>query len=505
VTPDLPPYSPFSFGRSQCGNLVGFTTADRDGYHVYLLDVGPDGQLGAPRIFYESRGPAFGPTCSHDGDIVVIGTNRRTGQLRWSLLAFETSSGRQIGELWDGPESNLGAAGFAPSPADHRLLASTNRSGYARPLLWNPRSGERVDLPLDELDGPVTPLDWSPSGDRLLLSQFSRAVRQLYLYNLRSAELTRLGHPTGTIGRAYFASDSEIFAQWQDSTHPSRLIALDAETGRRTRTVLVTEDGPPSRPWESVSFTSSDGQEIQGWLGVPDGRGPFPTILHVHGGPEDVMTEIYSPASQAWLDHGFAYLTINYRGSTTFGPKFREQIWGNVGHWEVEDMVAAREWLVEQAIARPDQILLTGASYGGYLTLQALGTRPDLWAGGMASIAVADWAIAHEDTTDKLKGVRAARFGGTPDEVPERYAASSPITYADKVRAPVLIIQGRDDTRTPPRSVEAYEAKMKALGKPIEVHWFDAGHGSLVVEQRIQHGELMLRFAYRVVRGTCPA
>jgi len=211
------------------------------------------------------------------------------------------------------------------------------------------------------------------------------------------------------------------------------------------------------------------------------------------------MTDLYFPASQSWVDHGFAFVSINYRGSTTFGRAFLEQIWGNLGRWEVEDMVAAREWLVKEGIADPSRVFVTGGSYGGYLTLQALGTRPSLWAGGMASIAVADWAIAHEDTTETLRGVRAARFGGTPQEQPERYAASSPITYAKDVQAPVLIIQGRNDTRTPRRSVDAYEATMKALGKSIEVHWFDAGHGSLVVDQAIEHHALMLDFARRVL------
>jgi dipeptidyl aminopeptidase/acylaminoacyl peptidase len=239
--------------------------------------------------------------------------------------------------------------------------------------------------------------------------------------------------------------------------------------------------------------------QIQGWLALPDGRGPFPTILHTHGGPEAVMTEMFGPASQAWLDHGFAFLSINYRGSTTFGRAFLEQIWNNLGHWEVEDMVAAREWLLKEGIAHPSRVFVTGWSYGGYLTLQALGTRPGLWAGGMAGIAIGDWAIAHEDTTDTLRSLRAARFGGTPQEQPERYAAASPITYAKDVRAPVLIIQGRNDTRTPPRSIEAYEAAMKALGKSIEVHWFDAGHGSLVVDQAIEHHALMLDFARRVL------
>jgi dipeptidyl aminopeptidase/acylaminoacyl peptidase len=105
------------------------------------------------------------------------------------------------------------------------------------------------------------------------------------------------------------------------------------------------------------------------------------------------------------------------------------------------------------------------------------------------------------DTTDTLRSVRALRFGGTPEEIPEKYAASSPITYAEKVEAPILIIQGRNDTRTPPRSIEMYETRMKSLGKDIEVHWFDAGHGSFSVQQNIEFQELMLRFAYRILNS----
>lgn len=119
----------------------------------------------------------------------------------------------------------------------------------------------------------------------------------------------------------------------------------------------------------------------------------------------------------------------------------------------------------------------------------------------MAGIAVADWTIVHVDTTDTLRSVRALRFGGTPEEIPEKYATSSPITYAERVEAPILIMQGRNDTRTPPRSIEVYETKMKALGKDIEVHWFDAGHGSDSVEQNIEFQELMLRFAYRILNA----
>jgi dipeptidyl aminopeptidase/acylaminoacyl peptidase len=370
--------------------------------------------------------------------------------------------------------------------------------------VWNPHTDERLDIALPELNGEVVPLDWSRDAGCLLLCQFAQAVQQLYLYDLTTQTLSKLNHPSGTFGffaatGTYFGPGDEIFAQWQDAAHPSQLIALDAQTGEKTRTVLAAGDVPPGRPWKSITFPSSDGQMIQGWLGVPEGKGPFPVILHTHGGPVVVATEVFLPSSQCWMDHGFAFLTINYRGSITFGREFQEKIWGNPGHWEVEDMAAAREWLVRERIARPDAILLTGGSYGGYNTLMALGKQPDLWAGGMALVAISDWAMLYEDSADTLKGYLVALFGGTPQEKPEQYRLSSPITHAQQVSAPVLIIQGRNDTRTPSRPVEVYEQKLKELGKSIEVHWFDAGHVGAGVERDIQNHEIMLRFAYRVL------
>jgi dipeptidyl aminopeptidase/acylaminoacyl peptidase len=165
----------------------------------------------------------------------------------------------------------------------------------------------------------------------------------------------------------------------------------------------------------------------------------------------------------------------------------------------MEDLAAARQWLVNQGVSEPDGILLTGISYGGYITLLGLGKLPDLWAGGMAGIAIADWSMLYEDASEALKGYEVTLFGGTPQEKPEQYRMSSPITYAEKIKAPVLIIQGSNDTRTPARPVEVYERRLKDLGKPVEVHWFDAGHWGAGVEQDIEHLEIMLRFAFRVL------
>ena len=354
----------------------------------------------------------------------------------------------------------------------------------------------------------MAPLDWSHDGDRLLLLQTSRAQRRLWIYDVAGDALHELDHPPGYYGSGtYFGPDGEIFATWEDAAHPTRVIALDPETGALRRTVLAAGETAPGRPLRTVTFASTDGQEIQGWLGVPEGEGPFPTILYTHGGPESVQTEEFSPEAQAWLDHGFAWLSINYRGSTTFGRAFQQQIWGNLGHWELEDMVAARDWLVREGIAHPDQIFPSGWSYGGYLTLLALGRRPELWAGGMAGVAIADWAMLYEDSSETLRGYCSAMFGGTPAEKPEQYAASSPIADVERVRAPLLIIQGRNDTRTPARPVEVYAERLRALGKAVEVEWFETGHvgGFADIDLGIAHQERMLRFAQAVLDGSLPA
>jgi dipeptidyl aminopeptidase/acylaminoacyl peptidase len=504
LTPDLPPYSSLAFYSTGSGSHFGFTAADAEGFHIYSLETKANGEAGTARQLFHSRKLAFGPTYSYAGEIAVIATTDRATLQHYNLIAFDTANAGQIAELWDGPGTSLEPVMFSPRAGDLRMIGTTNRSGVKRPILWNPLTGERIDLELPDLAGEVFPADWSPDGRHLLLCQFAQAVQQLYLYDLATETRTKLNHPRGTFEffagtGTYFGPGGEVFAQWQDAAHPSQLIALDAGTGEKTRTVLAAGEVPPGRPWKSITFPSSDGEAIQGWLGVPEGEGPFPTILHTHGGPEAVTTEMFGPGSQTWMDHGFAFLTINYRGSTTFGREFQEKIWGNVGYWEMEDLAAAHRWLVKEGIAEPDAILLTGASYGGYNTLMGLGKWPDLWAGGMAIVAISDWAMSYEDSAETLKGYSVALFGGTPQEKPEQYRMSSPITYAEQVKAPVLIIQGRNDTRTPSRQVEVYEQKLKALGKSIEVQWYDAGHMGAGVERDIQNYEIMLRFAYRVL------
>lgn len=503
LTPQLPPYSPFGFMISRSGNRIALTAACDNLYRVCCQDIDQDGEVGALRLVHACPQHMEGVCISHDGDVLVVRSTEFSGNLQFGLFAFDASSGEKIAELWDGGESSMEIMLPSPLPGDPRLLATTTRSGIETLLIWNPRSGERIDLSFQGVTGAVRAFDWSPDGQRILFRTFQAAVQQLYVHNLITGETTALRTPPGVQMSPCFSPDGmEIYSRWENATQRSCLIALSAHTGEMLRKVLSAGEIPPGHEWNSITFPSSDGQIVQAWLGLPDGDGPFPTIIDIHGGPDSMVGNLFSPDAQAWLDHGFAYCAVNYRGSTTFGRQFEQQIWGQPGHWEVEDLVAARNWLVAGQIAQAEAVFLTGWSWGGYLTLLTLGKRPDLpWAGGMAGIAATDWKMSYEDAAENIRGWLVSLFGGTPEEKPEQYRLSSPTAYVEDVRAPVLIMQGRNDTIAPPRPVEVYEGRMKALGKQIEVYWYDTGHGGSFtsIDEAIRHQELMLRFAFRVL------
>lgn len=502
IAPDLPLYSSFSITASGENGKIGFVAAFDNIFHLYVLDVAEDGTLSDRKELVTSKATIGDVKFSADGQTVFYMTNEHSGTPATSLRACDANSGAFISELWDGKGSSV--QGFHPSPlkGDGRILGTTNKSGSKTLLLWNPHTGDRQDLIFDEMQGSVSVNDWSHDGKKILIACMDQAAEKSFVYNLESKQLTRLDTQPGTYTQSKFSDDGQsIITLWQDATRPNTLVDLDSETGELNNVILSAGEIPPGRPWRSISFTSANGQTIQGWLGVPAGTGPFPTILETHGGPTSVKTNTFSAASQTWMDHGFAFLSINYQGSTTFGRDFQESIYGDLGELEVQDMVAARQWLINSGISHPDQIFPAGGSYGGYLTLQALGVEPSLWAGGLAFVAIADWSIQYEDTAETLRAYQVSLLGGTPDEKPEQYAKSSPITYAERVKAPILIMQGRNDTRTPARPIVMYEEKLKALGKHIELHWFETGHaGSRAdISKAIEHMELQLDFVKRVL------
>ncbi len=498
ISPGLPEYASHFIAESASGCALGFFAADAGGFHLYVYD---SSNSAAPRFALSKPALAFGPLLSHNAEIAIIATSEKTGNAEYALEAWAVGSGELIAELWDGAGSGVIPGEFSPAPADMRFAGSSSAGGYQRPFIWNPSSGERQDIQSAQFRGDVKFLHWSPAGDRLLLHQVHQARHALYVYHIAADSVRQLDIPPGVPGRGSgFLPNGAIQIHFDDSSAPPRLLEIDGESGQALRNVIdLGFTSPPATAWRSVSYQSTNGAPIQAWLATPPGAGPFPTIVHTHGGPTAVMVNRWAPDAQIWLDHGFAFFSLNYHGSTTFGYEFQNAIDGNLGELEVEDIAAGVDWLIARGIAKADAILKTGVSYGGYLTLLSLAVKPALWAGGMAEVAIADWTLMYEDQAETLRGYQRSMFGGTPAEKPAAHRKSSPINYAEAIAAPLLVLQGANDTRCPARQMRVFEAKLKELGKSIEVHWFDAGHGSLDNEELVAKKETLLRFAYRVL------
>ena len=247
--------------------------------------------------------------------------------------------------------------------------------------------------------------------------------------------------------------DGTVELRWSSSATPS--VLRDADGAE----VLPApgEGAPPSVPVRDVD-ADGQGGPVHALLAVPTGAGgsPLPAVFLLHGGPMSHDADVFDPERAAWVDAGYAVVQVNYRGSTGYGAPWQDAIVGRPGLTELEDVAAVRDALVAEGVVDPARCVVAGGSWGGYLTLLALGTQPDAWACGVAAVPVAHYASAYADEMEALRELDRTLFGGSPSEVPDVWRASDPYTHVDQVRAPVLVLAGANDPRCPLRQIEEY-------------------------------------------------
>ena len=278
---------------------------------------------------------------------------------------------------------------------------------------------------------------------------------------------------------------------------PPRIVSSDG------REVLEPRGGhpPAGHAYRPLWFENPHGQRIHGFVVEPEGPRPHPVVMMVHGGPDWSYSDRFDPWVQALVDHGYAVAMVNYRGSNGYGVEFSESLRGNIGFPEVEDTVAGLDALVAEGLADPTRAVIEGWSWGGYVALLALGIRPDRFVAGIGGIPVADYAMCHEDCSPPQKAWDIATLGGGPDELPELYRERSPITYVDRVRAPVLVIAGTNDSRCPIRQVRHYVRALRDRGGDVRVHEYPAGHHANSIDEELLQVEIELEFLAEHVPG----
>ncbi len=469
-------------------SVVGRST-DEDGSTIHVVRDGAE-----PVEIYRHRESAGVGDLSHDGTLIAV-EHTEHGDAMHSSLRVVRLDGSTVAELDDTEggtvELGLEVLGFAPVAGDTRLLVAHQRRGRWEPMIWDVATGERSEPALG-LPGDVS-AEWYPDGSGLLIAHSHEARGELFRYDLASGEAIRVDTPKGSVSGATARPDGSVEYLWSSAALPPRV---------RSTAGGVVLDPPGPRAPESVPvedvWVDGPGGRVHALVQRPAGAsGPLPTVFDIHGGPTWHDSDSFAAGPAAWVDHGYAVVRVNYRGSTGYGREWTDALKHRVGLIELEDIAAVREWAVASGLADPERLVLAGGSWGGFVTLLGLGTEPGVWALGLAAVPVADYVTAYHDEMEALKAMDRTLLGGTPEEVPERYAVSSPLTYVDAVRAPVYISAGVNDPRCPIRQVDHYVDRLAARGAVHEVYRYDAGHGSLVVEERIKQLALELDFAAR--------
>lgn len=456
--------------------VIGRSTGD-EGSTVFVVPHGD-----RPLRIYAHRESARVGHLSADEHLVLM-THAEHGDSRNPALRVVDLAGNAVGDLWDGPGRGLQPGRWSPLAGDRRVIVHHERTGTLRPMVWDLSSGATSEIDVD-LEGELTG-EWFPDGEALLIAQDHRGRTRLHRYHLGTRALRPIPTEAGSIDDARVRPDGDVWYQLNGSVRPPH-----TRSGSR---VVLRAQGP--EPPESTPYTDADVKGIHVFSAEPrGGKRPRPTLFLIHGGPEAHDRDRWDPEVQTWVDHGFLVLMVNYRGSSGYGKAWRDAIKGKPGLTELEDIATVQDWAVAQGLADRERCVIGGASWGGYLTLLGLGTQPERWAAGLAGVPIGDYIAAFEDEMEPLKRYDAALFGGTPDQVPQVYRERNPITYVEQVRAPVMMLVGRNDPRCPSRSADIYEERLKELGKTFETYRYDAGHGSLVVDERIRQMEAQISF-----------
>ena len=509
LAPGVPDGWSTGFALEPAGGALGVAT--RDGYEVWRLERAAAGTT-AHRL-RTSEQPLAVDGVSADAALVSLSHTDHGDALHPSARVVDRASGETLAEVVGGDGVTEVPGPWSRVPGDERLVLHTERSGRMRPQVWEPRTGQRRDLALD-LPGETSAAAWWPDGSALLLAHDHDGRSELWRYDLGTDEAVRLPTRGGTVTAARVRDDGAVWYAGSSGDRQGEVRAIDAAAAatphaasRDADQVLLEPPGeraPDGRPYEALRYPNAEGDEVHAFLVTPSGSEPWPLLVDVHGGPAAQVEDAFDPETQAWVDHGYAVLRPNYRGSTGFGKAWSDALEGDPGRPEVADCRAGRDHLVARGVVDAARVVLSGGSWGGYVTLLGLGLEPDAWTAGVAVVPVADYLTAYADESPDLQAFDRSLFGGAPDERPELWHDRSPITHVEHVRAPVLIITGENDTRCPRRQVDNYVAALADRGVPHHYDVFDAGHGSLAVDEQIRQVALALDFAAEHL-GTPPA
>jgi dipeptidyl aminopeptidase/acylaminoacyl peptidase len=341
---------------------------------------------------------------------------------------------------------------------------------------------ERPDAELDRFavsaDGRVALLVWNVAGRS-----------ELEVADLVTGDTRVLPRPpVEVVGSARLSLNGSLAVLAGESpSAPSHVLLCDPATGTYLR---VAGDEPLTEPMhaELACYDARDGLELTGWL-YRAAPGPTPCVIYLHGGPESQERPTYNPLFQRLLAAGISVLAPNVRGSSGFGRAFQDADNHALRFHAIDDVADSVAYLVAAGVADPARVACMGRSYGGYLTLAALVTYPELFRAGVDVCGMADFATFYALTEPWIAAAAVSEYG---DPVADRdlLRALSPIHSFDRLAAPLLVVHGAQDTNVPVFEAEQVVAEATARGVPCRYLLFDdEGHETVRTVNKIAYIE----------------
>ena len=301
-------------------------------------------------------------------------------------------------------------------------------------------------------------------------------------------------------GASVAAQSSRVALVAATPLTPGDLVQLDLDNGQSHRltdlNAALLAGRRVSIP-ESRRATAPDGLEVESWLWrAPHAHAPL--VVDIHGGPHNASTPTLSPLLELWrqemVSRGCSVLAVNARGSDGYGAEFMGGAVGGWGELDFADIMAAVDEVVDAGIADPQRLAVTGYSYGGFMTSWIVG-HTDRFRAAVAGGVVTDLASMY-GTSDVGAAFLPVEVREHLIDDPQLYARLSPLTYAERVTTPTLILHGEADLRCPVGQAEEFFTALRHLGREVEMVLYPGGNHLFVVSGRPSH---IVDFGTRIV------
>ena len=426
-------------GKTLYANRVEVSFTDSD---VYAVDTasGKTTNLTA----HDGEVLNFASSLSPDGKTLLITSNQKGGYQNIALLDVEAKKLTWVTDTkWEASAGDF-------SPSGKSFTYSVNGDGFIDSYLVEAKTLRAQKLPLEPGLNvlPGSPSSYSPSEDRLLLSHESSVQPANYVvYDIASGKTNQLTH--------------------------SGIASLSA--------ALMPES-------QIVHYKTFDGKTISALMWVPFNLkrdGSNPALVLPHGGPTGQVVDYWNPHIAALVSRGYICIAPNVRGSTGYGMDFQRANYQDLGGGDLQDEVYAAKFIEATGYVNSKKIGITGGSYGGFMTLMAIGKTPDIWAAAVELYGIIDWMTMLQHSDAELQQYVKALLGD-PAKDKKIYETTSPIAYIHSVKAPLLVLQGDNDPRVPKEEAVQVVRLLNKDGKTVEAHYYsNEGHGFQKRENQI--------------------